>query len=78
MIPRVKISKIMDGWTEHNIRHDNEDLVQEQYAEIRPVNLDNAPNPIQVQQTVATTPSTSVRIQLHYSGLHEVFFVAAA
>ena len=45
---------------QHNIRDDSEVLVSEQHAEIRPVNLENAPNPSPVQQTVMTTPSTSI------------------
>ena len=41
-----------------SIRDDSEDLVSEPHIEIYPVNLDNAPNPSPVQQTVVTTPST--------------------
>ena len=43
-----------------SIRDGSEDLVYERHIEISPVNLDNDPNPSPVQQTVVTTPSTSI------------------
>jgi hypothetical protein len=58
MDPGEAGQEAMEG--QHNIRDDSEVLVSEQHAEIRPVNLDNAPNPSPVQQTVMTTPSTSI------------------
>ena len=43
-----------------SFRDDSKDLVSEPHVEISPVNLDNAPNPSQVQPTVVTTPSTFI------------------